>query len=318
MHPINANIYIEIPFLLVIVCMATTIFASIGCGLMRYVAMKKSILMDIPNQRSSHEMPMPRGGGAPMAVAAIFSIALLGLIRAPLVPTNWVWTMCVGGGAIAWIGWQDDRFSLSPQSRLLVHVIAAAWAVYWLMPAETELKYKILAGFWVAWSINFYNFMDGIDGLAGAEAVLIGLGAGYIAARVGTQPTLAINWVIASAALGFLFWNWPPAKIFMGDAGSGFLGYAFGCLAIGSGMNWDAGFPTYLLLLALFWGDAGFTLVKRIVRGERFWEAHRQHLYQKAAQKGFSHLEITLFFVCANLVLFVIAAWCAGIGNIDF
>jgi Fuc2NAc and GlcNAc transferase len=217
---------------------------------------------------------------------------------------------------IAWIGWQDDRFSLSPQSRFVVHIIASIWAVIWLMPAETPILYKLAAGFWIAWSINFYNFMDGIDGLAGAEAVFIGLGAGYIAGRVGTQPTLAINWIIASSALGFLFWNWPPAKIFMGDAGSGFLGYAFGCLAVGSGPEWDGGFPTYFLLLSLFWLDAGLTLIKRIICRERFWEAHRQHLYQKAAQKGFSHLEITLFFVTVNMGLFIVAAWCAGFGKL--
>lgn len=316
MTPVANNIFMEVPFLLVIVCMATTVFASIGCGLMRYVAIKKSILIDVPNERSSHEQPMPRGGGGPMAVAAIVSIALLGIIRSPLVPTNWVWTLCIGGGAVAWIGWQDDRFSLSPLRRFMVHIIAAAWAVNWLMPADTPLGYKFLAGFWVAWSINFYNFMDGIDGLAGAEAVLIGLGAGYIAGRVGTQPTLAINWVIASAALGFLFWNWPPAKIFMGDAGSGFLGYAFGCLAIGSGYGWDGGFLTYVTLLALFLGDASFTLMIRIIKRERFWEAHRQHLYQRLAQRGFSHLEITLLFVTINMVLFVIAAWQAGIGQL--
>lgn len=310
----NPNILIEIPFLLVIVCMATIILSSLGSGLMRYVAVKKSILMDIPNNRSSHDAPMPRGGGAPMALSAIISIALLGLIRAPLVPNNWVLAICFGGGLIAWIGWQDDKYNLSPQIRFTFHVIASIWAVFWLVPPETNFMFKFLAGFWVAWSINFYNFMDGIDGLAGAEAVFIGICAGYIAARVGTQPTLAINWVVACAALGFLFWNWPPAKIFMGDAGSGFLGYTFGCLAIGSGIGWNGGFYTHLVLLALFWGDATFTLVKRIFRGEKFWEAHRQHIYQKMIQRGYSHLEVTLLFILINMIFFVIAARFAGIG----
>ena len=316
MTSVSNNIFMEVPFLLVIICMITTVIASIGCGVMRYVAMKKSILMDVPNHRSSHEMPMPRGGGAPMAVAAITAIALLGIIRSHLVPAKWVWALCVGGGAITWIGWQDDRFSLSPQKRFMVHVVAAVWAVNWLIPVDTPILYKVLAGFWIAWSINFYNFMDGLDGLAGAQAVFVGMAAGYIAGRVGTQPTLAINWVIASSALGFLFWNWHPAKIFMGDAGSGFLGYAFGCLAIGSGAGWDGGFPTYILLLALFWGDATFTLLRRILQGKKFWKAHNEHLYQKAAQKGFSHLEITLFFMTINMGLFVVAAWCAGIGKL--
>jgi Fuc2NAc and GlcNAc transferase len=311
----QTQILMEIPFLLVIVCMATTVFASLGCGLMRYVARKKSILIDQPNHRSSHEQPMPRGGGAPMAIAIICAVALLGIIRSPLIPPNWVITICIGGLAVAWVGWLDDRYSLSAKRRFLVHVIAAVWAAHWLLPENTALIYKFLAAFWVAWSINFFNFMDGIDGLAGAEAVLIGLGAGYIAGRVHFAPTLAINWVIASAALGFLFWNWPPAKIFMGDAGSGFLGYAFGCLAIGSGPSLNGGFPTYLILLALFWGDASITLIKRIIRGERFWEAHKQHFYQKLVQKGYSHHEVTLAYVTINMVLFIIASWFAGIGR---
>lgn len=310
------NIYIQVPFLLVIVCMITTVAASIGCGMMRSISQKKSILIDTPNERSSHLQPMPRGGGMPMAMAAIVAIAFLGSIRSHLVPAHWVWGICGGGLAVVWVGWLDDRYTLSAGKRFIIHLIAAAWAVNWLMPADTPLLYRFLSGLWVAWSINFYNFMDGLDGLAGAEAVFIGLGAGYIAGRIGTQPTLAINWVLAAAALGFLFWNWPPARIFMGDAGSGFLGYAFGCLAIGSGPGWDAGFKTYALLLALFWGDATITLIKRIIRGERFWQAHRQHFYQLAAQKGYSHHEITLFFVTANMILFVAAAWFAGIGQL--
>jgi len=272
-------------------------------------------MIDVPNHRSLHEQPMPRAGGAPMALAAIAGVTFLGLIRPHLLPAKWLLTIAIGGGVVAWIGWLDDKSSLSAKTRFMVHIIASAWAVNWLVPAETPFLGKLAAGFWVAWAINFYNFMDGIDGLAGAEAVVIALGAGYIAGRLGILGSLTVAWVIAASALGFLFWNWPPAKIFMGDAGSGFLGYAFGCLAIGSGTGWAGGFYTYLLLLALFWGDASFTLLKRILRGERFWEAHRQHLYQQAVQKGYSHHEVTLSFVTLNMLLFIAAALMAGIGT---
>jgi Fuc2NAc and GlcNAc transferase len=258
---------------------------------------------------------MPRAGGAPMALAAIAAICFLGIVRPNLVPVKWLLTIGIGGSLVAWIGWLDDKSSLSAKTRMAVHLVAAAWAVNLLIPQESPAGIRIAAVLWVAWSINFYNFMDGIDGLAGSAAVIIALGAGYIAGRLGMLNNLAVAWVIAAAALGFLFWNWPPAKIFMGDAGSGFLGFAFGCLSIGSGTGWHGGFYTYLMMLALFWGDAGFTLARRIVRGERFWEAHRQHFYQQAAQKGFSHLEITLFFVTVNMVLFVVAAMMAGIGT---
>jgi Fuc2NAc and GlcNAc transferase len=314
MNPEYKDFFLEVPFLLVLFCMGTTVFASIGCSLVRYFAIKKSILMDLPNNRSSHKQPMARGGGAPMVVAAIVAIALLSILRPTLIFPKWAAAICLGGAAIGWIGWRDDRYSLTPSKKFAIHVIASIWAVHWLIPSNVSFFYKFLAALWVAWSINFFNFMDGIDGLAGAEAIIIGIGAGYISGRVGTQPTLAINWLIASATLGFLFWNWPPAKIFMGDTGSGFLGYCFGCLAIGSGLDFKGGFPTYFILLFLFFIDTTYTLIKRIIKGERFWEAHCQHLYQKAAQKGFSHLEITLFFVICNMLLFIIAAVFAGIG----
>lgn len=313
----STNILMEIPFLMVVVCMITTILSSIGCGYMRYYSIKKAKFIDVPNERSSHEVPMPRAGGAPMALFAILAIVFLGLVRPHLIPLNWVLAIGVGGGLIAWIGWLDDKSSLAASTRFVFHIIAAIWAVYQLYPAETPFVFKFAAGFWVAWSINFYNFMDGLDGLAGSEAVIIALGAGYIAGRLGLLAPLTVAWVIAAAALGFLFWNWPPAKIFMGDAGSGFLGYAFGCLAIGSGTGWHGGFYTFLLLLALFWFDATFTLLKRIIRREKFWEPHRQHLYQLAAQKGYSHHEITLFFVTVNMLLFIAAAMMAGIGNLS-
>ncbi len=295
--------------------MVTTIISSIGCGFMRYVSIKKALYMDIPNQRSSHEQPMPRAGGAPIAATAIAAIILLGIIRPHLLPLKWVLSIAVGGGAVAWIGWRDDKSPVPAHTRFIIHIIAAAWAVNCLMPSELSIFVKFAAGFWVAWSINFYNFMDGIDGLAGAEAVVIALGAGYIAGRLGLMGSLTVAWVTAAAALGFLFWNWPPAKIFMGDAGSGFLGYTFGCLAIGSGTGWAGGFYTYLVLLGLFWGDASITLLKRIIRGERFWEAHREHFYQQAVQKGFTHHEVTLCFVTINMLLFIAAAMMAGIGT---
>jgi len=312
---LQTNILMEIPFLLVVVCMITTIISSIGCGFMRYIAIRRSVLMDVPNERSLHEQPMPRAGGAPMAAAAIIAITVLGFIRPHLLPQHWLMTIGIGGSLVAWIGWLDDKSSLSAGTRFSVHLIASAWAVNWLIPQEPFI-HKLISGFWIAWSINFYNFMDGVDGLAGAEAVIIALGAGYISGRLGLQAPLTVAWVIAAAALGFLFWNWPPARIFMGDAGSGFLGYAFGCLAIGSGTGWNGGFYTYLLMLALFWFDASFTLIKRIVRGEKFWKAHREHLYQQAVKKGLTHHEITLTFVTLNMILFIAAAIMAGIGTI--
>lgn len=311
---IKTNILMEIPFLFIIVCMLTTIVSTIGCGLMRYVSLKRFMFIDLPNYRSSHEKPMSRAGGMPMALSAIAAITFLGIVRTNLVPARWLYTVLIGGGSVAWIGWQDDKASLPVLTRLLVHIGASVFAVKTLMPADTPVYILVFAAFWVAWSINFFNFMDGIDGLAGSEAILTALSAGYICGRLGVLNSLVIAWILAGAALGFLFWNWPPARIFMGDAGSGFLGFMFGCLAIGSGRGWMGGFYTFAVLLALFWFDATFTLLKRIIQGKKFWKPHKEHLYQKAIQKGFSHHQVTLFFVIVNMVLFVAAALKAGIG----
>ncbi len=310
----SPTLLMEVPFLLVIVCMGTTVLASLGCGLIKYVATKRSVLLDVPNERSAHSQPMPRGGGGPMAVAALLAIALIGFVRPELLAKPWIMSLCLGGGAIALLGWLDDCFSLPVLPRFLVHLGASAWAVWWLCPPETTPGMRLALTLWVAWSINYYNFMDGLDGLAGSEAVFVGLAGGYIAGRLGLLGPMTVAWIIAAAALGFLFWNWPPAKVFLGDAGSGFLGYAFGCISIAGGMHFAAGFGTWVILLALFWLDATITLLRRIIRGEKFWQAHREHFYQQAVQRGYSHLTVVLVFIMVNMLLFIWAATWAGIG----
>lgn len=296
------GVLMEVPFLLFLVCQATTILSALGGGLVRWLALRRSIL-DMPSDRSMHEEPMPRGGGAAMAVVSMAALAILHFARPELLPGHWMIAVVGGGIAISIVGWLDDCYSLGAGWRFLIHLLAGVWACWWLMPAESPVWLKLPGVLWVAWAINFYNFMDGIDGLAGGEAVMAGLTGGYLAGRLGLLGPQTIAWVTAAAALGFLFWNWPPAKLFMGDAGSGYLGYVFGCLCIGSGMSFQGGFGTWALLLAMFWIDATFTLLRRIFKGERFWEAHRQHFYQRAVQQGYSHLEVVWFFSVGNLLL---------------
>ncbi|HNW36626.1 MAG TPA: glycosyltransferase family 4 protein [Candidatus Ozemobacteraceae bacterium] len=299
------GVLMEVPFLLFLVCQATTILSALGGGLVRWIALRRSIL-DVPTDRSMHEVPMPRGGGAAMAVVSMVALIFLHLARPELLSARWMIAVVGGGIATAVIGWLDDCYSLGAGRRFLVHIAAGAWACWWLVPTGSPIWMSLFGVFWIAWAINFFNFMDGIDGLAGGEAVMVGLTGGYLAGRLGLLAPQSIAWVTAAAALGFLFWNWPPAKLFMGDAGSGYLGYVFGCLCIGSGMSFQGGFGTWALLLAMFWIDTTVTLLRRILKGERFWEAHRQHFYQRAVQNGFSHLEVVWFYSVGNLLLSIL------------
>jgi len=170
--------------------------------------------------------------------------------------------------------------------------------------------------FWVAnvlvviaivWMINLYNFMDGIDGIAGTEAITI-LGAAAIFLWVQNSGLAAVCLLIIAAVLGFLIWNWPPAKVFMGDVGSGFLGFVFAVLAIWSENSGAVPLLIWLLLLGVFIVDATVTLVKRMAGGEKLYEAHRSHVYQLAVQAGYSHKQVTLTVLLINIMLGIVAA----------
>lgn len=308
--PAPYGVLMEVPFLLFLVCQTTVVLSALGGGLIRWLALRRAIL-DIPSDRSMHDEPMPRGGGVAMVVVSMAALVFLYLSRSELISGTWLVAVIGGGIAVAIVGWLDDCYTLKVTPRFLVHVACGAWACFWLVPAETSPWISLFAIFWVAWAINFFNFMDGIDGLAGGEAVMVGLTGGYLAGRLGLLMPQTVGWITAAAALGFLFWNWPPAQLFMGDAGSGYLGYVFGCLCIGSGVGFQGGFGTWAMLLAMFVVDATLTLLWRIIKRERFWEPHRQHLYQRAIQRGFSHLEVVWFFSVGNLLLSILTFYLA-------
>jgi Fuc2NAc and GlcNAc transferase len=209
------------------------------------------------------------------------------------------------GGAtmIALVGWIDDRRSVAARHRALVHAAAAAWALYWLggMPSlalgghafPLGLLGSALALVTIVWCTNLYNFMDGIDGIAGGQALVSGVFAGLLlVGRGGTVPG-AVSLLVAAAAAGFLVWNWAPARIFMGDAGSGTLGFLFATLAVAAERDVPGSAIDFALLGAPFLLDATVTLLRRLLRGERWYDAHRSHAYQRAVQSGFSHRQVT-------------------------
>jgi Fuc2NAc and GlcNAc transferase len=292
--------------------------ASAGAaGLVRRYALARSLL-DFPNERSSHSVPTPRGGGLAIVVVVLLGVLLLALDGR--LDSRVALALGGGGGLVAAVGWLDDRRGVPAAIRLAVQAAAAVWAVVWLrgMPQLTIGTGSVhlgpggalLAGLAVVWATNLYNFMDGIDGLAAAEAVTVGSAGALLLA--GREPSLAIIAILtAAAAAGFLLWNWPPARLFMGDVGSGFLGFLFGALAVASENAHALPALVWLVLLGPFFVDATVTLIRRMVRGERWLSAHRSHAYQRAVQAGWSHGRVTGVVVWLSVALGVLGSLAA-------
>ncbi|MBM3567076.1 MAG: glycosyl transferase, partial [Alphaproteobacteria bacterium] len=266
---------------------------------------------DVPNERSSHAGPVPRGAG--LALTPIIAGAVWGIGRyfdaAPPEAEAVAW-LALALGALSWL---DDRRGLPAMARLIAHTAAVAAALYamrdWgpffggLLPDTLD---RVAAGFLWLWFINLFNFMDGIDGISAVETAVIGTGAAIVAALAGLGDTIApVGVVLAAAALGFVWWNWHPAKIFLGDVGSVPFGFVLGwllLLLLAHG-QWAAA----LILPLYYLADATITLVRRIVRREKFWQAHRQHFYQHAARRA-GHAAVARAVLFAGLALIVCAA----------
>jgi len=274
---------------------------------------RQKAILDIPNERSSHTLPTPRGGGV-VFVALFLAVVLLCPFFFPREASLWL-ALSGGGLAVAAIGWIDDRKTLPAWQRLGVHNLAVLWALYHLggMPslsmgfASLPLGYigHVLAFIGGVWMINLYNFMDGIDGLAAGEAVLV---ASTGALLTKGSPVSFALFALAASVLGFLIWNWSPAKVFMGDAGSGFLGFAFFCFALYTENTNILPLLTWAVLVSVFAVDATLTLVMRARQRKHLSEAHRDHLYQQFIKVGFRHASVTLGALllgfCASLPAF--------------
>lgn len=284
--------------------------SAIGTGCMRRYALARSIL-DVPNHRSSHTTPTPRGGGVAIAGVVLSWVgagAGLGWVDGSLAAA------LIGGGLlVAFIGWRDDRRETRRITRFLMHTAAAGWALYWIgglprvelgvVSVELGAAGWLIGTFSIVWLTNLFNFMDGIDGIAGAEAVSVGVIAAMMLHTAGHGSVAWPPLLFAAASLGFLVWNWPPARIFMGDVGSGLIGFAFGVVAIASENRGALPVVAWWTLLGVFIFDATVTLVRRAARGERWYEAHRSHAYQRAVRAGWSHGQVSRMVVGLNVVL---------------
>jgi Fuc2NAc and GlcNAc transferase len=306
-----------------IICVAivTCLIAWFSTELVRRHALRNAIL-DIPNVRSSHATPTPRGGG--LAIVAAFMGALVFLVACRLLQFNVAFVLIAGGGAVALTGYLDDRSPLPAGIRICVHVTAATLAVLVVGGiAEQTLRNIGLHGIWaggllgliaLTWSINLFNFMDGIDGIAGSEAVFVAGAGALLNWRYGGDSGLtAAMLVLAAATLGFLIWNWPPARIFMGDVGSGFLGFSLAVLGLAASRHSATPIEIWAILSGVFLVDATVTLLRRIVRGDRWFEAHRLHAYQYFARRWRSHLPVTVLVIVINLFWLFPWAWITAI-----
>lgn len=298
-------------------------------GVLRHYALAQR-LMDVPNARSSHSVPTPRGGG--IAIVLVFLVALPALAQAKMLPWPVMWALFGAGAVVAAIGFLDDHGHIAARWRLLGHFSAAIWALFWLggLPPVSLFGVGLdlgwlghgIAAVYLVWLLNLYNFMDGIDGLASVEAICVCVGGALLYSLLGISGSLEdMDWVmpmlLAAAVAGFLFWNFPSARIFMGDAGSGFLGITLGIMSLQAGWLAPQLFWSWLILLGIFVLDATWTLIRRLLRGEKVYEAHRSHAYQYASRMAGKHLPVTMAVLGINLLWLLPIAMLVGLGKMD-
>ena len=273
-------------------------------------------LFDVPNERSSHSAPTPRGGGLIVVLVALSGYLMIGLALG--LPVSWGYL--AGAALVAAVSWLDDLYSLPFWSRLIFHVVAAG-ILMWDVGFWTDLSIPLVAGnvslgdiagvlltsIWVVWLLNAYNFMDGIDGIAALQSVITCAAWALLASILNIPAVFLLSGILASASAGFLIHNWQPAKIFMGDVGSAFLGFTLAAIPLlaRQEMPEDSSILplTALLLVWFFVFDTVFTLFRRLIAKQRVWQAHREHIYQKLVIEGKDHAAVALLYGFASAFL---------------
>ena len=311
------------PLLLALLGLAGGLSCGLTALVRRYALATE--LLDRPNERSSHSVPTPRGGGVAIVASLLLLTLVLtwaGAVDGPLAVAT------LGAGAlVAGLGFADDRRPLAARWRFLGHAGAAAWVLAWMGPVPAVPVFgavlalgpvgPLLCGLFIVWMINLFNFMDGIDGIASLQAISVTLGGALVGALAGAGPGAALPLLFAACTGGFLVWNFPPARIFMGDAGSGFLGLVVALLALWNGQAAPALFWAWFVLNGCFMVDATTTLLRRSARGEKVHLAHRSHAYQHAARRVGNHRTVTLSCAAINTLWLLPIACAVALGWID-
>ena len=250
--------------------------------------------LDVPNHRSSHVVATPRIGGVALVLGVISGAAVLHLAGGGL--DRNVGVVLAGAVGIALLGLADDFQHLPPLVRLVIQTTIAAGVVAGTAAEHDSWLAGSLAVLWLVALINAYNFMDGIDGIAGVQAVVAGAGWLLVGMIAGTPQVAALGLLLAAASIGFLLHNWHPAKVFMGDAGSGFFGFLFAALPLVAPAGSVSLWPCAVLLVWPFLADTGFTLIRRASRGENILSAHRSHIYQRLVLTGLAHRDVAVVY----------------------
>lgn len=280
------------------------LIASFSLTYLVKVIAKKKLLIDIPNERSSHVTPTPRGGGLAIAISWFAGISYLNFIGN--MDVNLYYAL-LSGILISGISFLDDIYTLKSLPRMIIHAISTLIALYFIeglkvidfgfFTVENTIILNVLAFIGIIWFINLFNFIDGIDGHLSSGILFITFALFFF-----VKDTVLL--ILAAALLGFLPWNWQKAKIFMGDIGSTLLGFTMAVLLIYYNNHGQFSIVNGLIITAVFWFDATFTLIKRFLNKENIGQAHRKHAYQRIVQFGFSHQKTVLIVALLNLILF--------------
>jgi UDP-N-acetylmuramyl pentapeptide phosphotransferase/UDP-N-acetylglucosamine-1-phosphate transferase len=298
------------------IILATVTFALAAlCTRLSVAYAHRRNLLDLPGQRRSHSVPTPRGGGIGIVVGAIFSAAVIA-VQVEFPYRFMVLALLAAIVVVAAVGWIDDHGGLHARMRFAAHCFAAALllavpamllGLLFPVPRPGALLLYALAavvpGLAIVWSINLHNFMDGIDGLLALQAMFLLVALAVIFIHVGQPNDAERIGLLAAAVAGFLPFNFPRARIFMGDVGSGVLG-----LLVAVAVGWQMFTPTIALasgivLCSAFVTDATCTLLSRMLRGRRWYSAHREHLYQWLVRCGYSHVQVVAFYMGWNLLI---------------
>ncbi|MCG8325948.1 MAG: glycosyltransferase family 4 protein [Thiotrichales bacterium] len=272
---------------------------------------EKHAVLDHPNERSSHVEPTATGGG--LAVAVCLAIGMLLLWQFGILETVFFYAVLPPVAVIAITGWLDVHNHVRTIYRVFIYSVSALWAVMFIggfpelnlggVSVQTGIIGVLLAVLGIIWLTNLYNFMDGIDGFAAIQAICVSMGGTLLLLASELPGEAVLCFFLVSATLGYLVWNWPPAKIFMGDVGSCPLGFYFGVMALWSHSAGGPQVYVWLILLSVFIADATYTLIMRVMQRHEWYAAHRSHAYQKLVQIGYTHKQLSIGLLILNLFL---------------
>lgn len=312
----------------IILFAAAFVASAVGVKLFTVWSLRHG-LVDVPNERSSHTTPTPRGGGLVIVLVCLIGYLVIGFVLG--LPLSWGYF--VGGILVAAVSWLDDLYSLPFWSRLVVHLMAAGVLIcdvgFWseilvpLLSADIPLGNVFGLFFtvaWVVWLLNAYNFMDGIDGIAATQALISSIAWAVFALILSVPSVFFLSGIVALSSGGFLIHNWQPAKIFMGDVGSAFLGFTLAAMPLIVRSETRVELPVLPVVAVLFvWFfifDTVFTITRRLFARRRVWEAHREHIYQKLVIEGAQHHTVTVLYGLSSTLLCTTVLLALGLSGI--